>query len=64
MGYPLNEQMKFLQICIEYMYQRDKLKLIDFGDFDHIYMVIGTLSNVYLGYISEPVSGIESQRLV
>ena len=41
-------------------YQRDKLKLIDFDDFDHIYMVLGVPSNVLLGYISEPVGGIES----
>ena len=42
------------------MYQRDKLKLIDFDDVDPIYMVIGALSNTYLGYISEPVGVIES----
>ena len=41
------------------MYQRDKLKLIDFDDFDPNYIVIAPLSNVYLGYISEPVDGIE-----
>ena len=45
--------MEFLQICI------DKLKLIAFDDFDPIYMVIGALSNVNLGYISEHLSGIE-----
>ena len=34
------------------------LKLIDFDDFGHIYTAIGALSNVYLGYISEPVGDI------
>ena len=58
-GYPLNEQMEVL-LKFAYMYQRDMLKLIDFDDFDPIYMVIGALSNVYLGYISETVCGINS----
>ena len=53
-GYRLNEQMEFLQIWVD-ISKRDKLKLIDFDDFDPFYMVIGALSNVYLGCISEPV---------
>ena len=43
-----------------YIYQRDMLKLIDFDDFDPIYIDIGALGNVYQGYISEPVCGINS----
>ena len=31
------------------MYHRDKLNLIDFYDFDPIYMVISALGNVTLG---------------
>ena len=50
--------MEFLQIWV--VISRDKLKLVDFDDFDPFYMVIGALSNVYLGYICEPVGGIES----
>ena len=46
---------KFVKI-----YQRDKLKLKVFDDVDPIYMVIRALSNVKLGYISEPVGGIDS----
>ena len=38
-----------------WIYHRDKLKLIDF---DPVYMAIGALSNVYLGYISEHMGGI------
>ena len=41
-----------------YIYHRDILKLMDFDDFDPTDMVLGALSNVYLGYISEPVGDI------
>ena len=40
------------------LYHRDKLKSIDFNDFDTIYMITGALSNVNLGCMSKPVGGI------
>ena len=52
-GYLFNKQMEFFKVA--QIYDRDKLKLIDFNDFDPINMVISELSNVYLGYISETV---------
>ena len=49
-------ELRDARIC-----HRDKPKLIDLDDFDSIYMVDhGTLRNVYLEYISEPVGGISS----
>ena len=40
------------------MYHRDQLKLIAFDGVEHIYMAKHALSNINLGYISEPVGGI------
>ena len=36
----------------------DWLKLIDFDEFDYIYMAKHALSNVYQEYISKPVGDI------
>ena len=52
-AYPLNEQMEFLQVCIDISYRLAKAYRLD--DFDHIYMAKHALSNVYQGYISGPV---------
>ena len=58
-GYPLNEEMEFFQLCLDISKRQAKAD----DDFDPIYMVIGTLSNVYLGYISEPVGVLNHKDL-
>ena len=54
--------MEFLQICEDISKRQAKAE--GFWWLDPIYMAIRALSNVKLGYISEPVGGIESLRLV
>ena len=55
-GYPLNEQMEFLQVCIDIL--KRLTKLIDFDDFGHIGMAKQARRNIYLGYFFEAVGSI------